>query len=93
MRRLRLDEDIRPLSEFQEHAAELLQEIRSTRRALVLTEGGRSAAVVVDVSEFEDLIEELETLRDIHLAEQQISAGQGVPHEAAREQVLSALKR
>jgi len=93
MRRLRLDEDIRPLSEFQENASKLLDEIRSTRRALVLTEGGRSAAVVVDVSEFEELIEELETLRDIHLAEQQISDGQGVPHEVAREQVLSALKR
>ena len=93
MKRVRLDEDIRPLSEFQENTAKLLEEIRSTRRALVLTEGGRSSAVVVDVSVFEGLIEELEMLRDIHLAEQQIADGQGVPHESAREQVLAALKR
>jgi len=92
MRRLRLDEDIRSLSEFQENPAKLLDELRATRRALVLTEEGRSTAVVIDVSDFESLLEELETLREIHLAEQQISSGQGVPHEAAREQILSALK-
>jgi hypothetical protein len=39
------------------------------------------------------LLEKLETLREIYLAEQQISSGQGVPHELAREQILSALKR
>jgi prevent-host-death family protein len=92
MRRLRLDEDIRSLSEFQENPAKLLDELRATRRALVLTEEGRSTAVVIDVSDFESLLEELETLREIHLAEQQISSGQGVPHEVAREQILSALK-
>jgi len=93
MRRLRLDEDIRPLSEFQENATQLLDQLRATRRALVLTEGGRSAAVVVEVGEFESLIEELETLRDIQMAEQQLSDGQGVPHETAREQILAELKR
>ncbi|HKI00751.1 MAG TPA: type II toxin-antitoxin system prevent-host-death family antitoxin [Thermoanaerobaculia bacterium] len=91
--RVRLDEDIRPLSEFQANAEKLLDEIRATRRALVLTEEGRSSAVVIDVAEFESLLEELETLREIHLAEQQISSGQGVPHELAREQILSALKQ
>jgi antitoxin YefM len=92
MKRLRLDEDIRPLSEFQANPARLLEELRATRRALVLTEEGRSSAVVIDVSDFESLLEELETLREIYLAEQQIASGQGVPHELAREQILSALK-
>ena len=59
MIRLRLDEDIRPLSEFKENAEALLDDIRSTGRALVLTEEGRSAAVIVGVSEFEGLIDEL----------------------------------
>ncbi len=60
---------------------------------LVLTEEGRSSAVVIDVVDFENLLEELETLRDIYTAEQQIASGQGVPHELALEQVLSALER
>jgi antitoxin YefM len=93
MKRPRLDQDIKPLSEFQAHADRLLDEIRETRRALVLTKEGRSAAVVVDVADFEGLLEELDTLRDIHLAEQQLAAGQGVPHDLAREQILSGLDR
>lgn len=93
MKRPRLDQDIKPLSEFQAHADRLLDEIRETRRALVLTKEGRSAAVVVDVADFEGLLEELDTLRDIHLAEQQLAAGQGVPHDVAREQILSGLER
>jgi hypothetical protein len=36
-------------------------------------------------------LERLETLCEIYLAEQQIASGQGVPHEIAREQVLSVL--
>jgi antitoxin YefM len=93
MRRLRIDQDIKPLSEFQAHAESLLEEIRETRSALVLTQEGRSTAVVVDVADFESLLEELETLREIHLAEQQLAAGQGIPHEVAREQILSDLDR
>jgi antitoxin YefM len=91
MRRLRLDQDIKPLSEFQAHAESLLHEIHETRRALVLTQEGRSSAVVVDVADYESLLEELETLREIHLAEQQLAAGQGVPHDVARDQILSSL--
>lgn len=93
MKRPRLDQDIKPLSEFQADADRLLEEIRETRRALVLTKEGRSAAVVVDVADFEGLLEELETLRDVHLAEQQLAAGQGIAHDVAREQILSGLDR
>lgn len=50
-------------------------------------------AIVIDVADFESLLEEFETLREIHLAEQQLAAGQGVPHEEAREQILSGLDR
>lgn len=93
MPRPRLTEDIRSVSDFQENAETLLEEIHSARKALVLTQEGRNAVVVVDMAEYENLLEELETLRDIHLAEQQLAAGEGVPHELAREQVLSALRR
>ena len=91
MRRVNLQVDIKPVSEFRAKTAELLQRIHETKRSLVLTQRGRSAAVVVDVGEYERLLEELELLRDIHVAEQQMAEGQGVPHEEARQQVLSSL--
>ncbi len=93
MRRINLSEDIQPLSEFRANAAAMLRRVRETRRSLVLTQRGHSAAVVLDVRQYERLLEELELLRDVHRAEQQIAAGEGIPHEEAREQIRERLAR
>ena len=93
MRRLRLDQDIKPLSEFRAHAATLLQQVQDTKRPLVLTQRGHSAAVVIDVAEFERLVEELDLLRDIRRAERQLAAGEGIPHEEAKARVMATLNR
>ena len=93
MPRARLDEDVKPLSEFRANVSSLVQQVRRTKRPLVLTQRGHSAAVVLDVSEYEQLLEEVETLRDIHLAERQIAQGKGVSHARARQRVLAALRK
>jgi antitoxin YefM len=84
---------VKPLSEFEANASRWIEEVRSTGETLVLTEKGERAAVVVTAREYERLLEERDLLREVHLAEKQLAAGQGIPHEQAREQVLSALKR
>ena len=85
-------DDIKPVSEFAAHAAALIEQVHKTRRALVLTQQGESAAVVVDASEYERLLEELEMLRDIHAAEAELANGEGVSHEEARARVFSSLR-
>ena len=84
---------VKPLSEFRANAEQWIEEVRSTGEALVLTEEGERAAVLVEAHRYEEILDELDLLREIHLAEQQLAAGQGIPHEQAREQVLSALKQ
>lgn len=93
MPRTKLDEDIKPLSEFRANAAALLQRVRETGRPLVLTQRGHSAAVVVDVAEYERLVEELEVLREVKLAESQLDRGEGVPHEEVKKRVLARFGR
>lgn len=93
MARPKLTTDIKPVSEFRANAAELIEHVRHTRRPLVLTQRGHSAAVVLDVGEYERLLEEVELLRDITTAEKQIEAGTGVSHAEARRQVRAQLKR
>lgn len=87
MKSVNLSEDIQPLSEFRANAAAMLRRVRDSRRPLVLTQRGHSAAVVLDVRQYESLLEELELLRDVDRAEQQISAGEGVEHQEALRQV------
>lgn len=92
MSRLKLDEDIQPLSEFRANAAAMLAKVRQSRRPLVLTQRGHSAAVVLDVTEYERLVEENELLRDIRIAEQQIADGQAIPHDEVRRELLERFR-
>lgn len=91
MPRLKIDEDIQPLSEFRANAAAMLERVKTTRRPLVLTQRGHSAAVVVDVAEYERMIDELELLREVRIAERQIANGEVIAHDDALEYVLSRL--
>ena len=93
MTRIRLDQDIKPLSEFRANASALVRQLRVTRRPLVLTQRGHSAAVVLEVGEYEQLLEELALLRDVRTAERQLEEGQGIPQNEARAQVLARLDR
>lgn len=93
MERLRIDEDIKPLSEFRANAAALVERIRQTRRPLVLTQRGHSTAVVLGAAEYESLMEEVEVLRDVRQAERQLENGLGIPHAEAKARVMATLKR
>ena len=91
MQPLRLDEDIRPLSEFRSGVASFIKQVSDTRRPLVLTQHGRGVAVVVDIREFEAMRERLAILDDIQASRAQIAAGQGIPHDEAKARVLKRL--
>ncbi|MGH7859437.1 MAG: type II toxin-antitoxin system Phd/YefM family antitoxin [Candidatus Binatia bacterium] len=93
MPRTRFDEDVRPLSEFRANAASFLDRVRKTKRPVVLTQRGHSAAVLLDVSEYERLLGEVETLRDIQLAEKQIARGKGLSYSKAKARGLAALRK
>ena len=93
MSRLRPTEDVRPLSEFRANAASVVQQVKGTKRPVILTVHGRSAAVLLDVGEYDALMDQLELLRDVRTAEKQLQKGQGVSHAKAQAKVLSRLRR
>lgn len=92
-RRLNLNTDIRPVSEFRANAAELIEQVKSSRRPLVLTQRGHSAAVVMDVNEYQRLIEEIELLTDVNVATRQIQRGEGVSDRTAKAELRKRFKR
>lgn len=88
MHRVILDQDVKPISEFRANAATLVQQVQRTKRPLVITQQGRSAAVLLDVAEYEKLLAKLELLQDIHTAETQVDSGEAISHAAARRKAL-----
>ena len=89
MAKMKPSEDIRPLSEFRANVAAFVEHLRDTRRAVILTHRGRGAAVLLDLQSYEELLEEIELLRDVRAAEVEIAAGRGVAHRRAKVQVLA----
>lgn len=87
----KLTEDVIPVTDFRTNAAELIQKIKKTRRPLILTQHGRSAAVVEDMKEYEDRLERLELLEAIVRGLQAAEKGELVSHEEAMRQVDALL--
>lgn len=72
---------MRPVPEFRANTSAVIEQMHSTGRPVILTQHGRSAAVLLDPGVYESLIDEVELLRDLAISEAQIAAGQVVPHE------------
>jgi prevent-host-death family protein len=93
MQRLKIDQDIKPLSEVRISIANCIKQVHDTKRPLVITQHGKSVAVLLDVREYEALQEKIELLTDIQISIDQIENGLGVDHEKAREMMLDRVIR
>ena len=84
-----LEADIQPVSDFRANASSMLEQVRTTKRPLILTRRGRRAAVLLDIAAYQDLIEELDTLRDVQFALADFAAGRTVPQSELRDRLLA----
>ncbi len=91
--RVRPTQDIRPLADFRANLAAVVRQVQRTKRPIILTQHGRSAAVLVDAGECEALVDRAELLEDVRVAEAEIAAGKGVSQSRAKAAVLGALRR
>lgn len=62
---LKFTEDILPVTDFRNNAADILAQLTQSGRPILLTQRGRASAVLLDVREYQrmcDRLEELERL-------------------------------
>jgi prevent-host-death family protein len=85
MNRIQLDKDIQPLSEFRSKVAYYFDQVKKTKRPLIITQNGKSTAILLDVSEYEAMMDKLEVLEDIKLAEVQINNGLEISHKDVKK--------
>lgn len=92
-RHLRIATDIKPVSDFRANAAGMIEQVKTSGRPLVLTQRGESAAVLLDVAVYQELIEELELLSDVRTAMKQVELGQVMSNSAAKAELLKRFTR
>jgi prevent-host-death family protein len=55
MKPLQVSEDILPIADFKARASEVVRKLREHRRPVVITQGGKPAAVLLSPEEFDAL--------------------------------------
>lgn len=93
MQKISVEQDIKSLSEFRANAAGFIEQINKTGRPLILTQNGRGAAVVLGVVDYDALMEKMELLEELSIAEMQMNEGKVTENEEARKQILERLKK
>ena len=92
MERIRVADDIRPLSSFRAEATTCIKHIHDTKRPMIITQRGKGVAVLLDIKEYEILQEKIEVLQDVYKAERQIESKQTTSHMQAKANILTRLK-
>ena len=87
MNKIRLLEDLTPISDFRVRTAEIVAKVRKTKRPLVLTQRGRSAAIIEDIGEYEKKEDRLELLESILSGLQAAEKGEVMTHAKAMSQL------
>ena len=93
MRALSFTDDIKPVSEFRNKAAGFIEQVHETKRPLIITQNGKSAAVLLDVSVYDDMVEKLELMRDVETANQQYSEGKYFTLDESRKKNKARAKK
>ncbi len=88
---LKPSQDVQPLSAFRANAAGFLEQVRETKRPIVLTQHGKSAAVLLNVEEYEALMDEVELMRDIREARAELARGEELTHEEVSAELRARL--
>lgn len=93
MAKLKPSRDIQPVTEFRANAAQFIEQVQETGQPVILTQHGRSAAVLLDVASYEAMVDELALLRDVRLADEQITARKLRSHAAVARTLRARLAR
>ncbi len=85
MHKIHLEQDILPLSTFRSNMSYYFNKVKKTKRPLIITQNGKSSAILLDVKEYQSMIDKIEVLEDIKLAEEQINSRNGISHSKVKK--------
>ena len=81
--RLKVSEDVVPITDFRQNSAKIVARLRKSRRPIVVTQRGRAAAVLESVEEYEQRLERLELFEKVNRGLRALERGEVVSHREA----------
>lgn len=80
-----------PHCEIRDESKSLVARMNRSGRPVVVTHRGKQTAIAMGISKYESMVEEIETLRDIQTALQQIKQGKAIPHAVVAQKLKKRL--
>lgn len=84
MKHFHVSEDIIPIAEFKVQAAQVLKKLQATNRAVIITQHGKPAAVMMSPDEFDRLVYTQQFLAAVSQGLQESQLGKVISNEAVR---------
>ena len=89
---MKISEDIKPISYFKAHAAEVLEQINETHRPYFVTQNGEAKAVVLHPATYEEMKNAIHILKLLSMSEQNIKDGQTLTQESVETRLKKKFK-
>ena len=93
MQKLKIDQDIRSMSEVRKAIASYIKQVHDTKRPVIITQHGKGVAVLLGAKEFEAMQEKIDLLSDIQTSLNQLEKGEGMPHQKAKAELLERIPK
>ena len=78
---------IQPVTDVKRRATEIIARLKKEKIPVLITEHGRSAAVLLDVESYDALLRRLEILEGIARGERAFAEGRVVSHKDAKKRM------
>jgi len=86
-----LANDIKPISYFKSHTAEMIRQVGDNKNPIVITQNGEAKAVIIDIDSYQNLINAVNLMKIISIGDRDIKNGKIVSHEDVKKQVEKTL--
>jgi len=82
-----LVEDIKPISYVKAHTAQVLKQINEKNNPMVITQNGEAKAVLMDVKQYQNIINSINLLKIISIGENDIKNGRIYTHKEVQNKI------
>jgi prevent-host-death family protein len=88
---INLVEDIRPISYVKAHTAEIMKQIGEKNNPMVITQNGEAKAVLMDVKQYQNIINSINLLKILSIGENDIMNKRIYTHEEVQKKIKAIL--
>jgi prevent-host-death family protein len=89
---INLVEDIKPISYVKSHTAEIMKQIEEKNNPVVITQNGEAKAVLMDVKQYQNIIDSINLLKILSIGERDIKNKRTYTHDEVQKRIKAVLE-